>query len=102
MEFLVKLKVLYIIHNPQLNITKIGITNNLERRKRQLECASGCKLTIYYYTEYYQRAKLIEDSLHQHFNTQRVEGEFFKIEPELAKEKLLFVIKNLTKIYNPL
>lgn len=98
----ITLKILYIIHNQQLNITKIGITNNINRRVRQLECQSGCKLNIYYQTEYFKRAKLIENSLHQHFKMFRLEGEYFNIEPELAKEKLLFIIENLSKVHNPL
>ena len=96
------MQLLYIIHNPTLQLTKIGITNNIKRRKRQLECASGTKLELYYYTDYYHRAKLIEQSLHQYFHTNRKEGEFFSIEPEVIKDKLLYVINNLSKIHKQL
>lgn len=92
-------KLVYIIHNPILNLTKIGITNNIKRRIRQLECSSGTKLELYYCTQYYNRATIIEKSLHDYFRTSRKEGEFFTAEPEIIKEKLLYVINNLSKIY---
>jgi predicted GIY-YIG superfamily endonuclease len=92
-------KLLYIIENERLQLTKIGITDNLNRRLRQLECASGCKLNIYYNTELINHAKLIEKSLHEYFKIHRKEGEYFMLNPEIIKEKLLFVLNNLTKIY---
>lgn len=92
-------KHIYIIHNPTLNLTKIGITDNLIRRKRQLECASGCKLDIFFHTEQINKASIIEQSLHEHFRSKRVEGEYFNIPPEIVLEKLEFVVGNMKKIY---
>jgi predicted GIY-YIG superfamily endonuclease len=94
-----KKKHIYIIFNKLLNLIKIGITDNIPRRIRQLECASGCKLELYYHTETLYHATKIEKSLHQYFSSNREEGEYFNILPEEAKSKLLFVMSNLTKIY---
>jgi len=92
-------KHIYIIHNPALNLTKIGITDNITRRKRQLECASGCKLDIVFHTEQINKAKVIEQSLHEHFRNKRVEGEYFNVLPEIVLEKLEFVMGNMKRIY---
>jgi predicted GIY-YIG superfamily endonuclease len=92
-------KQVYIIFNELLNLIKIGVTNNIPRRLRQLECSSGCKLELYYHTEPIYNATKIEKSLHQYFNLKRKEGEYFFISAEEAKEKLLFMISNLTKVY---
>lgn len=97
-----KRKLLYIIYNPQLEITKIGITDNIVRRRRQLECSSGVSLELYYTTKPLVRAALIEKSLHSYFNNNRQEGEYFAISPEIIKEKLLFIIGNLSRIYTDL
>jgi hypothetical protein len=93
------MKNVYIIYNPETKLTKIGITDNLTRRKRQLECSSGQKLELYYYTDKYNHAKLIENSLHQYFKVNRKEGEYFTTEPEVIKEKLLFIVENLSRTY---
>lgn len=94
-----KKKHIYIIENKLLNLIKIGITDNISRRIRQLECSSGCKLKLYHSTELLNHAKQIEKSLHHYFILKRKEGEYFAIAPEEVKETLLFVIENLTKIH---
>lgn len=95
-----KLKLVYIIENKSTNLIKIGVTDNIKRRLRQLECSSGVKLKLIYKTNFTKHYKIIEKSLHKYFNLKRKEGEYFYISPELAKEKLLFVLENIEKIYN--
>jgi predicted GIY-YIG superfamily endonuclease len=95
-------KHVYIIVNPSTNYTKIGITDNIKRRLSQLSCASGVELVLYHHTELYERAKLIEKSLHSKFGSRRKKGEYFNIPPELVMENLEFIITNLSKVYNPL
>jgi Meiotically up-regulated gene 113 len=92
-------KFLYIIINKQLGLAKIGITSNITRRKRQLECSSGCLLQVYHTTPLINHAKIIEKSLHEYFRLSRTEGEYFTTEPQLIKEKLDFVLGNMNKIY---
>jgi hypothetical protein len=37
---------LYWLYNPTTKLTKIGITENFERRYSQIECACGCDIVI--------------------------------------------------------
>ena len=94
------MKIVYILYNPTTNLSKIGITDNIKRRLRQLECSSGTKIELFYHTELLNKAKTIEKSLHLYFNSYRKEGEYFDIHPSLIKEKLLFIIENLKIVFN--
>lgn len=81
---------------------KIGITNNIERRLKQLSC--GCpRISCEYHSEFISNALAIESYLHKLFEEFWVGGEWFsfvdldKIKNTVEKSKLI-TKNNLKKI----
>jgi hypothetical protein len=78
----------YILTN-ELNRVKIGITKDIEQRKKTISLASGSLIKEQYKTELINNAKEIEKTLHSHFNKYRYIGEWFNITPLEAKKELI-------------
>ena len=76
----------------QKDLVKIGITDNVERRVKELSGSSGVPLPFecYYAVKVSEDAKKLEKKIHEGFDKQRVrrEREFFYTSPENAKSIL--------------
>lgn len=92
-----KSQCLYVMHNPELNITKIGITENLNTRKSTLETACGCRLTLVYNSIYILDARLYEIRVHHKLSHKRKLGEWFYTTPEDAIKIIESVIVGATE-----
>lgn len=82
-------QLVYVIKNPITNLIKIGVTNNIKRRRDQLECATGCELEVVFCTPVSDNAKEIEKNLHEKFADFRQRGEWFNLEASLAVEAVV-------------
>jgi Rha family phage regulatory protein len=82
-------KCLYVITNTITGLIKIGITNDVTRRRSQLECATGCELEVTYVTPVADNAVELEKKLHEHFAKFRRRGEWFEVEAAKVVEQLL-------------
>jgi len=88
-----KAQSLYVIFNPELNITKVGISDNVESRKKVLECSCGCELILHYHTTHIFDALKYEAMAHKKLGDKRRIGEWFNVTPEEAAEVVKFVIE---------
>lgn len=83
----------YVIGAPGRPL-KIGITKNLRARLSDLQCSSADKLEVYFFGE--ATGKLlpheVEKRFHKHFAAQRLEGEWFKLDPDEAVAGVLYYI----------
>ena len=79
-----KIQSVYVIYNPELNITKIGIASNVKERLSNLSCSAGCDMELKYNTVPIANAPTIEQMSHNKFNEHRKKGEWFKIDPQDA------------------
>lgn len=66
----------YCFYNPDSELTKIGVTSDYERRKQDLERASGSVLEVLYVTKCVEYLYL-EKLLHSYFAQYRKKGEWF-------------------------
>ena len=84
--------IVYILTNESMPETiKIGITDNLERRLKELDNTSTpLPFECYYAVKVSEDAKKLEKKIHEGFDKQRVrrEREFFYTSPENAKSIL--------------
>ena len=80
-----KSQAVYVIYNPELHITKVGISDNPAVRMYALECASGCVLELRYVTNHIRNAMEIEQKAHALLAKHRRKGEWFNITPEEAE-----------------
>ena len=76
--------IIYIIKNLNTNYYKIGITSDIDRRFRQLQLQSGCKLQI---LDWYAldicndlSAQEIEKILHKEYKEYNIIGEWYDID----------------------
>ena len=73
----------YVIKNTQSGLYKIGITTNYKRRFLSLKNSSGCNLETIYVIELRgeidESAHDIEQFIHEYFNKNRVQGEWFRL-----------------------
>jgi len=79
--YLCIMKVVYVISNHITGFTKIGVTNNIDRRIRSLSSASGVRLRCEYTSPPSENAMEVEAIAHNHFKGHRTIGEWFKIKP---------------------
>lgn len=70
-----KEKYIYIISNAR-NELKIGITNDIERRKREIQTSNSEGIAIEHY-ELREFPSQIETKLHRRFQKNRMSGEWF-------------------------
>ena len=87
-----KSRVVYLIHNPELNITKIGIASNVNTRFCGLRVASGCDLSLYYQSTPIINASMVEKIMHKTFEPDKKLGEWYYTNPEILKEKLISLV----------
>lgn len=66
----------YILSNDNHKL-KIGITENIQRRIKELENASGSKITLEFLSIPTDYARKIEHILHYRLQTERLKGEWF-------------------------
>lgn len=92
----------YLIYSKDLDLYKIGVSNNVYKRKRQLQTGSAYYLTTisYYLTE---RPFKLEKALHNHYNAYKkdsekreLEGEWFALPYEIV-EKFKDTCKKIEK-----
>ena len=69
---------LYLVYNSVSNLTKIGITENIERRVLQLTNACGDQLDLVTYIKT-GIAPELERLLHVMFSCRRTHGEWFRL-----------------------
>ncbi len=72
----------YIIENTHLHDTKIGISNNPEKRIKQLQTGSSRPLIIRYAIRFNNRDEAIkvENALHKKYSRYKLIGEWFDID----------------------
>lgn len=91
---------IYVLYNPVLNITKIGISENINKRKRDLECACGCELELHYNTTHILNAITFESLCHSKLAEKRRIGEWFDVSPEEATTVVQTIIE--TAVIDPI
>lgn len=79
---------LYLFHELDTNIYKIGISNDPERRLNDLQTGSSRKIELAAYIKC-EHAVVIEQSLHDQLSKYRLRGEWF----ELPKHVVLHILK---------
>lgn len=94
------MKVVYLLLNKDTNYIKVGVTKDIDKRKRKLELESGSTLTLIYVTDLLNRYLIIESSFKSHFRLYKQQGEWFNIDIDSAIHILQFIIQNLER--NPL
>lgn len=87
---------LYVVYNPLLKITKIGASDNPERRRHELSLCVGCELTLTYSSKFLLCAEKYEVDVHRELDSQRTLGEWFSITPEKAVETIEKAIQTAT------
>lgn len=85
----------YVVKNHDTGFYKIGITNSLNNRLRQLTTQSGCKLSLVLMIElhydYDEEPSLVESNLHLYFTNKRIVGEWFNLDlKDLLRIRKLF------------
>ena len=99
---------LYIIYNPLSKLIKIGVTDSIQSRHRNLELSGGCKLHILLLAEFYPprkgiSANIVERILLEYFVDKKEIGEWCKLSPRDLVEvrNLLLSIKFADVKYHP-
>lgn len=67
----------YVIYNPELKITKVGVSCDIRARISTLRADSGCLLELKYNTTLISNAKYVENKVHEYFKDQHKIGEWF-------------------------
>lgn len=94
----------YCFYNPDSGLTKIGVSNNINRRKKDLEYSSGSDLILLYSVKCYEHL-FLEKLLHSYFSDYRRNGEWFRLSTHdnncikdifatIIKENGLFIVEN--------
>lgn len=86
----VLLQRVYVLESAS-GLTKVGITNKIKRRIREIETASGHKITKQWYTNAHIKAASIESMAHEALADSRKEGEWFDIEFSKAAEVVSYI-----------
>jgi hypothetical protein len=92
-----KTQCVYVIFNPDFNITKIGISDNVDKRRKDLEGACGCELLLHYSTEHVFNAIKFEALAHEKLAHKRRIGEWFNATPEEAAEVVKTIVATAVK-----
>jgi hypothetical protein len=87
----------YVIYNPVTQLTKIGMTENINKRKKDLECACGVALELMYHTDYLLCAEKYEMDAHVNLHEFRALGEWFMVTPELAMDTVKLCVATATQ-----
>lgn len=91
---LARVQRVYVIHNNEFNITKIGISDNPSNRMATLTHECGCELTLCFFTDPLDDAPRYERLIHNALSDKRKKGEWFKVDPEDAIATVKDVIKD--------
>jgi hypothetical protein len=84
---------LYVIHDTSNNHCKIGFSAEPEKRLRTLQTGNSTSLVLYHTVVVPDtRVKAFEKQMHKEINHYKVRGEWFKIEPKLAKDLLEWLV----------
>lgn len=82
-KFADKFEWVYIIYNHSTQLVKIGISNNVNTRFKELRTAGGCELSLLMAIQlepfYDEKACNIEKYLHQFYKPKRQIGEWFNL-----------------------
>ena len=70
----------YILSNKATGLLKIGRTSDVKTRISALECGAGARLELLLVIE-----EDVENKLHKHFNSLRMQGEWFADDGRIAK-----------------
>lgn len=73
----------YFIHDKNARAVKIGTTNNLQRRLKEMQTSSPTKLNVLKVIDSAGRAEEIE--LHERFKDYRIMGEWFNLDGKLLR-----------------
>lgn len=81
--FVIKMKIgnsqcVYVIYNPRFNMVKVGLSNNPQKRVKELQGASGCELELIYATAPLVEPYHYESLIHKNFRDIRTTGEWFE------------------------
>jgi Mor family transcriptional regulator len=88
--------IIYVIHNYEYNIIKIGVTTNLPARLKSLISSSGFDLKVVYTTNPIKNYFEIESKVHIFFKTKRrLNTEWFNVKPKEAISYIKEIQKNL-------
>lgn len=68
---------LYVIQN-DFQMIKIGITNNIYKRFKAIQCASGLPIIKFYVSDSLANYKMLEKDLHKYFSDNNTFGEWYK------------------------
>ena len=88
---------LYIVYNRKTKLTKIGITENLERRISQIENGIGGGVEFIAWSKF-KSAEKTEKFLHSIFQEKRKSGEWFNLD----KNEIDYLIDVWEGIFDPL
>jgi hypothetical protein len=73
--------------------TKIGISQNPEKRLKQLQTGNPIRLSIHYIEELpYEKTRVLESFLHSNLNHLRLKGEWFSMTVEDAIMEVRFMV----------
>lgn len=88
---------LYVIYNPTTKLTKVGMSENVGKRKKDLEGACGVPLELKYATEHLLCPAKYETDAHIKLHEHRMLGEWFNVDPSLAIRAVECVIIDATQ-----
>ncbi|MEL0099663.1 MAG: GIY-YIG nuclease family protein [Opitutae bacterium] len=89
---------IYFISQMDTAKTKVGITNNLPRRLRQIQTGNDKPLSLIGYIEYDTRteARIEERRIHKLWQTKRLAGEWFDLgETDLDELARIYDIRSI-------
>ena len=84
----------YVIHNQEFGITKIGISDDPYNRMGALSAECGCELTLCFHSDPLDDALRYERLAHNVLASKRKKGEWFNISPEEAIKVVTDIIKD--------
>jgi predicted GIY-YIG superfamily endonuclease len=96
------MKVVYLLLNKDTGYIKVGVTKDINKRRRTLELQGGSSLVLIYVTELINRYSVIEHSFKQFYKRYQQQGEWFCISEADAKNTLQFILQNLERTPLPL
>ena len=84
---------LYVIYDTTSNHCKIGFSATPEKRLKSLQTGNSTDLVLYHTAKVPDdRAKAFEKQMHKEINHYKIRGEWFNIEPKLAKDLLDWLV----------
>lgn len=81
----IPMKSIYVVEKESGGV-KIGVSQGVEGRIKTLSSQGGFKVKNLFHTQPCSNAYAIENSLHKYFCSKRIDGEWFDVDYELAKE----------------